>query len=31
MNIDRFIQELVAILSEKGAEIGSNDNPKKPS
>lgn len=31
MNIERFIQELAAILSEKGVEIGSNNNPKEPS
>ena len=31
MNIEKFIQELAAILSEKGAEIGSKDNSESPS
>lgn len=31
MNIERFVQELAAILSEKGVEIGSKDNSESSS
>jgi len=31
MNIEKFVQELATILSEKGVEIGSKDNSESPS